>query len=150
MIQRVPKDREMSLNPITQSDWFLPADMGMGMGTDMSSDKGRDTGMGMGRDGGLRKKRMKRARNVTGSNSASVRDIAELQSQKRVECLAKTQKVAMKVRGMNPADRFPTDLISRLQLTLKPGLQKGSEGEGEEEGEGKAEMRGWRQRDGGG
>lgn len=134
MIQRVPKDREMSLNPITQSDWFLPADMGMGMG----------------RDGGLRKKRMKRAENVTGSNSASVRDIAELQSQKKAECLAKTQKVAMKVRGMNPADRFPTDLISRLQLTLKPGLQKGSKGEGEEEGEGKAEMRGWRQRDGGG
>lgn len=93
---------------------------------------------------------MKRAGNVTGSNSASVRDIAELQSQKRAECLAKTQKVAMKVRGMNPADRFPTDLISRLQLTLKPGLQKGSEGEGEEEGEGKAEMQGWRQRDGGG
>lgn len=147
MIQRVPKDREMSLNPITQSDWFLPADMGMG--TDMSSDTGRDTGMGMGRDGGLRRKRMKHAENVTGSNSASVRDIAELQSQKKAECLAKTQKVAMKVRGMNPADRFPTDLISRLQLTLKPGLQKGSEGEGEEEGEGKPEMRGWRQRDGG-
>lgn len=144
IIQRVPKDREMSLNPVTRSDWFRPADIGMGM------DTGRGTGMGMGRDGGLREKRMKYAENITGSNSASVCDITELQSQKKAECLAKTQKVAMKVRGMNPADRFPTDLISRLQLTLKSGLQKGSKGEGEEEREGKAETRGWRQRDGGG
>lgn len=116
----------------------------------MGSDTGRDGDTGMGRDGGLRKKRMKCAENVTGSNSASVRDIVELQSQKKAKCLAKTQKVAMKVRSMSPADRFPTDLISRLQLTLKSGLQKGSEGEGEKEGERKAEMRGWRQRDGGG
>lgn len=49
MIQRVLKDREMSLNPVTQSDWFRPVDMGMGM------DTGRGTGMGMGRDEGLRK-----------------------------------------------------------------------------------------------
>lgn len=33
------------------------------------------------------------------------------------------------VCSMKPADRFPTDLISRLQLTLNSGLQKGSEGE---------------------
>lgn len=145
MIQRVLKDREMSLNPVTQSDWFRPVDMGMGM------DMGRGTGMGMGRDEGLRKG-MECAENITGSNSASVCNITELQSQKKAECLAKTQKVAMKVRGMNLADRFPTDLISRLQLTLKSGLQKGSkgEGEGEEDGERKAETRGWRQRDGGG
>lgn len=38
---------------------------------------------------------------------------------------------AEKACSMKQPDRFPTDLISRLQLTLKSGFQKGSKREGE-------------------
>lgn len=73
---------------------------------------------------------MKCAENVTGSNCALVHDIAELQSQRRAGVAGKNSESSdERVCSMKAADRFPTDLISRLQLTLKSGLQKGSEGE---------------------
>lgn len=48
------------------------------------------------------------------------------------------------VCSMKPADRFPMDLIFRLQLTLMSGLQKGNEGESVEGSEPGLETKGWR------
>lgn len=46
------------------------------------------------------------------------------------------------VCSMKPADRFPMDLIFRLQLTLMSGLQKGNEGESVEGSEPGLETKG--------
>lgn len=73
---------------------------------------------------------MKCTESVTGSNCTLVHDITELQSQKRRGMSGKNSESSdERVCSMKPSDRFPMDLISRLQLTLKSGLQKGSEGE---------------------
>lgn len=67
---------------------------------------------------------------ITGINRALVPDITELQPGKRRGMSGENSESSdERVCSMKPADRFPTDLISRLQLTLKSGLQKGSKGE---------------------